>query len=88
LVLSPWDEYSVTWNTKPASTECGWAGVVEYDQCWARVNVTDDVAKWQQGSANYGVLVRNGGISMFDVGLSTREAITSKRPYVRVYYRI
>ncbi|MBD3399975.1 MAG: DNRLRE domain-containing protein [Candidatus Coatesbacteria bacterium] len=59
LVSEPWDEETVTWNTRPAYDDTFQAAAdPQADSWWDPVEVTDFVAAWYEGDQpNYGFAV-------------------------------
>ncbi|MET3196048.1 DNRLRE domain-containing protein [Bacillus sp. OAE603] len=84
---APISPNSVTWNTKPASTNIGQVDVSTGQ--WARYNVTSTVQSWADGTrSNYGFkLHTNGNAADFWKRILSSANDTNK-PYLSVDYTI
>ncbi|SFC42453.1 DNRLRE domain-containing protein [Bacillus sp. UNCCL81] len=86
-ITQSWSNSSVTWNTKPSSTNLGKDTVTA--NSWASFDITGTVKSWQQGTlTNYGLkLHTNGnGQSYWKKIVSTSNS--NNNPYLSVNYTI
>ena len=89
-VLTDWSSSTVTWNNKPNYTTTNASGVsTASSDNWYRMNVTNIVQKWQDGTySNYGFLVkdtRETDTSIWTTFYSS-EGGYPNRPELRIVY--
>lgn len=77
---------SVTWNTKPDSTNIA-SDSVGINQ-WATFNVTSTVKSWAEGSPNYGFKLHTNGNGQTYWKKIVSSANSTNKPYLSVTYTI
>lgn len=86
-VNSSWSPSSVTWNTKPASTNIGQVNVAR--EQWAKFNVTNVVKDWASGAKkNYGFKLHTNGNGQGYWKKVVSTTNSSSKPYLSVNYNI
>ncbi|XQY93684.1 DNRLRE domain-containing protein [Metabacillus sp. HB246100] len=86
-VNSSWSPSTVTWNTKPASTNIGQVNVAR--EQWAKFNVTSVVQGWASGAKkNYGFKLHTNGNGQGYWKKVVSTTNSSYKPYLSVNYNI
>ncbi|MGB0383995.1 MAG: Calx-beta domain-containing protein [Ardenticatenaceae bacterium] len=90
-VWQDWGEYTLTWNNQPGVTDCqGYVGV-STALGWKYWTITTIAQAWQNGTANYGIMLQtsneyaDGGI-YWSRDCTTSQCSGQQHPYMWIQY--